>query len=153
MPLPDIGVVTQPVVGGWAQFLNLLRDAGHAPGEWPAPNGYPQTASAWLDSNTTLQTWRLLGHLTGPGLDGPFLKNGGPAAAAWHPGVTVDGIIATAAQRMTGQAMRKEHRHAIAELAGLEPAFTPNLGWKLTTSAAHSAIHFGIAASEYMAVR
>jgi hypothetical protein len=151
--LPDVGEVTQSVVAGWGRYLNLLRNAGHAPGEWPAPNGYPQVGAAWLDSNTTLQTWRLLGHLTGGAADGPFSRSGGPAAAAWHPGVTYDGIIAGAAKRITGQAMRPEHRHAIAAMAGLKPGDKPAAGWHLTTDAAHSAIHFGIVASEYMTVR
>lgn len=36
---------------------------GHAPFGWPAPNGYPDVASAWNGSNALAMSWRVLNYL------------------------------------------------------------------------------------------
>ncbi|WP_187265845.1 DUF1800 domain-containing protein [Alkalisalibacterium limincola] len=41
----------------------LYGFTGHAPFAWPAPNGYPDTASAWNGSNALAMSWRVLNHL------------------------------------------------------------------------------------------
>ncbi len=149
----DLGTTTSTVIQSWSPYLALLRDAGHVPSEWFAPNGYPQVAAPWLNSNTTLQVWRLMALLVDTNNGEPFFKGLDPAADVWQPGMTYDAVIAAAAQRITGQSIRIEHRHAIADLAGVDPQAKPNAGWRLGGSAAHRAIEFGILASEYMAVR
>jgi hypothetical protein len=152
--LPDLGAASVNTVLGSGTALYFLRAAGHVPSEWVAPNGYPQVEAAWLNSNTTLQTWQLMGWLANPGAAGaPFTKTPGPAAAAWHKGITIDGIIAAAAERITGQSIKREHRHAIAQLASLSPDAQPADSWRKGGTAAHGAIHFGILASEYMELR
>jgi uncharacterized protein (DUF1800 family) len=151
--VPELGVVTGTVVQAWSPYLALLRDAGHVPGEWFPPNGYPQIGAPWLNSNTTLQVWRLMAQLVQAGVGEPFLKGLGPAAEAWHPGITYDGVIAAAAQRITGQQIHPAHRRVIADLADVEPQEKPNLGWRLGGTATHRAIEFGILASEYMVLR
>lgn len=150
---PDLAVVTGTVIQQWSPFISLLRDAGHVPGEWFPPNGYPQVGAPWLNSNTMLQVWRLMALLTEASNGAPFFKGLGPAADAWHPGITYDGVIAATALRILGQQIRPEHRRVIAELAGLEPQDKPNIGWRLGGSGQHRAIEFGILASEYMAIR
>ncbi|HVX68067.1 MAG TPA: DUF1800 domain-containing protein [Mycobacteriales bacterium] len=149
----DLGVATGTLIKAWSPYISLLRDAGHVPSEWFAPNGYPQVAQPWLNSNTTLQVWRLMALLVQAGNGAPFVKGLGPSADVWRPGMTYDGVIAATAQRITGQHMRPEHRHAIAKLAGVEPQEKPNLGWRLGGTAPHRAIEFGILASEYMVLR
>lgn len=151
--LPDLGGFSSATVHGWGAYLSFLRSAGHVPSEWSPPNGYPQVGAAWLNSNTTLQVWQLLGWLSDANTGGPFEKDGGPAATAWHSGVTIDGIIAAAAHRILGQAMRPAHRRAIAAMVGLPPATKPGSSWRFGGTPTHAAIHFGILASEYMAVR
>lgn len=37
---------------------------GHAPYDWPAPNGYPDTREAWSGSSSYAMTWKLLNWLT-----------------------------------------------------------------------------------------
>src|SRR3546814_6817417 len=37
---------------------------GHTPYDWPAPNGYPDTAVAWSGSNSFGMTWKLLNWLS-----------------------------------------------------------------------------------------
>jgi hypothetical protein len=150
---PDLGVVTRSVIQSWSPYLSLLRDSGHVPSEWFPPNGYPQVAAPWLNSNTTLQVWRLMVMLVETNNAEPFFTGLGPAADAWRAGITYDGVIAAAAQRITGQSVRAEHRHAIAKLAGVAPQDKPDLGWRVGGTAAHRAIEFGILASEYMVVR
>jgi uncharacterized protein (DUF1800 family) len=149
----DLGPVTASVIQSWSPYLALLRDAGHVPGEWFPPNGYPQVAAPWLNSNTTLQVWRLMAMLAETNNGEPFYKLLGPAADVWQPGMTYDGVIAAAAQRITGQPIRVEHRHVIADLAGVDPTAKPNLGWRGGGTPAHRAIEFGILVSEYMALR
>lgn len=46
------------------ELLWRLGFTGHAPYEWPAPNGYPNIASAWAGANSMAMTWKLLGWLT-----------------------------------------------------------------------------------------
>ena len=45
-------------------FMWLYGFTGHAPYNWPAPNGYPDTGLAWSGSNSFAMTWRVLGWLT-----------------------------------------------------------------------------------------
>jgi len=37
---------------------------GHVPYNWPAPNGYPDTAQAWSGANSYAMTWKLLNWMT-----------------------------------------------------------------------------------------
>lgn len=43
--------------------LNGLSATGHGIYEWPAPNGYPDVAPAWLGTNSMATSWRLLNWL------------------------------------------------------------------------------------------
>ena len=45
-------------------FFYRLASAGQVPYEWPAPNGYPDTALAWSGSSSYVMTWKLLDWLT-----------------------------------------------------------------------------------------
>ncbi|MBV9486971.1 MAG: DUF1800 domain-containing protein [Frankiaceae bacterium] len=140
-------------VSSWKPYLGQLRAAGHAPGEWLAPNGYPQVNAAWTNSNTMLHTWGLLATTVDPTQRGPFVKSAGPAAAAWSPGATIDEIIKRAAFQITGQEFDKAHRHAIAALIKRHPSDVAGASWRTGAAAAHELIHFAICASEYMEVR
>ena len=68
-----------------------LGFTGHAPFDWPAPNGYPDTAPDWMGGNNYAMTWKLLGWLTETGIDGvpvaPILATtrAGLPAAQWTP--------------------------------------------------------------------
>lgn len=63
---------------GWqpyGEFFNRFIQTGHASFNWPAPDGYPDSAVRWLSASSMGQTWRLLSRM--PELrmpnDGPFL--------------------------------------------------------------------------------
>lgn len=42
-------------------LMYRLGFTGHVPHDWPAPNGYPDTANAWSGANSFAMTWKLLG--------------------------------------------------------------------------------------------
>ena len=46
------------------ELMWRMAPTGHAPYEWPAPNGYPDTNAAWSGANSFAMTWKLLGWLT-----------------------------------------------------------------------------------------
>jgi hypothetical protein len=100
-----------------------------------------------------LQVWQMLGWIAEYEASGPFGKGPGPVAEAWRAGATIDQLIETASVRITGQRMRREHRHAVAALAAVDPAAKPTASAWRRTGSTQSAIHFAILASEYMAVR
>lgn len=53
-------------VGDWEPYRHmnaLLRQAGHGPFRWPAPDGYPDTARRWTSVSVLGQCWRMLSRL------------------------------------------------------------------------------------------
>lgn len=64
-PVPDLDNPTH-VDGDWSttsSILWALQSAGHRPFYWPAPNGYPDTQTAWSSTGTLGMTWRMLAYL------------------------------------------------------------------------------------------
>lgn len=41
-------------------LLRAVQQLGQAPFMWPAPNGYPDTASDWINTNALLTRWNLM---------------------------------------------------------------------------------------------
>lgn len=41
-----------------------IAPTGHAPYEWPAPNGYPDVSLAWSGANSYAMSWKLLNWIT-----------------------------------------------------------------------------------------
>ncbi len=48
-------------------LLETLTRLAHVPFQWPAPNGYPDAAGYWLNSNAMLNRWNFAFDLTRPG--------------------------------------------------------------------------------------
>ncbi|HEY5971920.1 MAG TPA: DUF1800 domain-containing protein [Pseudoxanthomonas sp.] len=46
------------------EFMWRVGFTGQAPYNWPAPNGYPDTAQAWSGSNSYAMTWKLINWMT-----------------------------------------------------------------------------------------
>ena len=64
-PVPDLDNPSY-VSGQWtttASMLWALQGAGHRPFYWPAPNGYPDTQTAWASTGTLGLTLRMLAYL------------------------------------------------------------------------------------------
>jgi len=64
-PVPDLDNPNY-VAGQWtttASILWALQGAGHRPFYWPAPNGYPDTQTAWSSTGTLGLTLRMLSYV------------------------------------------------------------------------------------------
>lgn len=75
-------------------FMWRLGATGHSPYDWPAPNGYPDTATAWSGANSFAMTWKMLGWLT-EASDGtqrlmPIVETSRAAVGQWTPRALVD---------------------------------------------------------------
>lgn len=94
------------------EFMWRMGYTGHLPYEWPAPNGYPDIASAWSGSNSQAMTWKMLNWLTETADAGtplaPILAVTRANVASWTANNLVDywcrralGYLPTAQRRQT----------------------------------------------------
>jgi len=94
------------------EFMWRMGYTGHLPYEWPAPNGYPDIASAWSGSNSQAMTWKMLNWLTETSDAGtplaPILAVTRANVASWTANNLVDywcrrvlGYLPTAQRRQT----------------------------------------------------
>lgn len=112
-------------VSNWADALQTLHwvtnDMGDCPLDWPAPNGYPDVATAWRSAGTLLDIWdKHLGLVGGwwDGLKGvsvDALYGGNPA----NSGDAIDRLT----QRLTGMRWSNAHRAVLQKFLN-EPAST-----------------------------
>lgn len=109
-----LGVDWTPRVGDAKsnEFFSRLSPTGHAPYEWPAPNGYPDTGLAWSGSNGYTMGWKLLQWLTETTDNSvplaPILATTRTGVSNWTANNLVDfwcqrilGYLPTAARRAT----------------------------------------------------
>ena len=94
------------------EFSWRMGFTGHAPYDWPAPNGYPDTYQAWSGSSSYAMTWKLLNWLTETSDGGvplaPILATTRAQVPQWTATKLVDfwcrrilGYLPTAARRQT----------------------------------------------------
>lgn len=94
------------------EFAWRMGFTGHAPYEWPAPNGYPDTQAAWSGSGSYAMTWKILNWITETQEGGvpmaPILATTRSKVPSWTPTKLVDfwckrilGYLPTAARRQT----------------------------------------------------
>lgn len=94
------------------EFSWRMGFTGHAPYDWPAPNGYPDTHQAWSGSSSYAMTWKLLNWLTETSDGGvplaPILATTRAQVPQWTATKLVDfwcrrilGYLPTAARRQT----------------------------------------------------
>ena len=123
-----------PKVTDWASILQslhwLMISVGNVPLDWPAPNGYPDVATAWRSAGNLLTLWNLHLGLAGSWWGG--LK--APATADLYdakPKTSGEAIDALTT-RLTGMRFGTAHRAALQGFLN-EPASTPldqsNLRW------------------------
>jgi hypothetical protein len=100
----------------------MTNDLGNCPLDWPAPNGYPDLATAWRSSGTLLRSWEYhLGTVGGwwdgiAGADITALYGGTPT--------TSGDAITRLTKRLTGMSWSSTHRAALQNFLD-EPASTP----------------------------
>lgn len=94
------------------EFAWRMGFTGHAPYDWPAPNGYPDTHQAWSGSSSYAMTWKLLNWMTETSDGGvplaPILATTRAQVPQWTATKLVDfwcrrilGYLPTAARRQT----------------------------------------------------
>ncbi|MGO1072921.1 DUF1800 domain-containing protein [Lysobacter sp. CA199] len=94
------------------EFSWRMGFTGHAPYEWPAPNGYPDTREAWSGSGSYAMTWKLLNWFTETNDNNvplaPILATTRSKVPSWTANKLVDfwcqrilGYLPTAARRQT----------------------------------------------------
>ncbi len=99
-------------------LLNTLAGMGQLPFDWPAPNGYPDAAGAWGNTNGLLNRWNLglsLGGNTLPGVrtDLSSLSAGVPGAPRPTAAALTDHLV----QKLLVRPIEAADRNAIASYA------------------------------------
>jgi uncharacterized protein (DUF1800 family) len=133
---------------GWRDGLQAVyyqtRDMGHAPLNWPQPDGYPDVAQAWQSASGILGRWSThMSHVAGwwPSADQKaFTWPKNPIDVNKHPnhdsvaryllpttlpktwGAYVDSLAA----RLLGQSLRPEHKAAVLAFMGKTSTGTIN---------------------------
>jgi len=107
-------------VSDWSKALDSLHwmseSVGHAPLDWPAPNGYPDVASAWRSAGTLLREWNYNLGFAGGWWDG-FAKL--PTSRLYPPGTATSGdAIDQLTRRVTGTAFSSSDRAALQTFLG-----------------------------------
>lgn len=87
---------------GAQTLLAVLEVMGQLPFDWPAPNGYPDVADAWGNTNGLLDRWNLGLALGGGGLPGVEVDFLALAAGLRRP------TPATLARHLTGRLLARE---------------------------------------------
>ncbi len=64
LPIEDLGRGRSQA---FRQFVQRVEALGHLPFSWPAPNGFPDVAGAWLNTGALLSRWNAVQALVGAG--------------------------------------------------------------------------------------
>jgi len=122
------------------EFMWRFGFTGHSPYDWPAPNGYPDVATAWSGSNSYAMTWKVQNWLTetGDGSAAPAPPIA-PILAATRSGVPVAQWTATRlvdfwCQRILGYTLKNSRRQTLLSFMAQngDPGtyvITDNDGW------------------------
>jgi uncharacterized protein (DUF1800 family) len=113
-------------VSNWDHIGNTLMwttdSIGHRPLDWPAPNGYPDVATAWRSAGALMLQWNYHLALAGGWFDGVHPIK--PSSYYAHPPKTSGDAIAQLTSHLTGTTWSAAHRHALQKFVA-EPASTP----------------------------
>ena len=118
--------ILAPRVSDMAKALDSLSwmssNVGHAPLEWPSPDGYPDVATSWRSSGTLLSLWKLHIGFAGDWWDG-FAPSDKRALYGATP-ATSGQAITLLTRRLTGMTFAPAHQAALQTFVG-ESASTP----------------------------
>jgi uncharacterized protein (DUF1800 family) len=113
-------------VKNWSDALQSLHwvtySLGDCPLEWPAPNGFPDVATAWRGAGTLLNVWQNNLGLAGGWWDG--FKDVNVAALYGGTPANSGDAINRLTKRLTGTSWSSTHRAALQKFLK-EPASTP----------------------------
>ncbi|MDH3707907.1 MAG: DUF1800 domain-containing protein, partial [Acidimicrobiia bacterium] len=109
----------QAQIGQLAQVAVAL---GQPPFRWPAPNGYPDVAAAWLNTGGLLSRWNAAGDVTANTF--AALQYDESAVRAGLAGRTATEIVDTIADRVLHQPLTHDGRTIILNQLGWNPSDT-----------------------------
>jgi uncharacterized protein (DUF1800 family) len=115
----------QPTITDYAKATQALHwitaEMNHVPLDWPAPNGYPDVATAWRSAGNLLAQWNV--HL---GIAGGWWQGfKAPAVTAMYGSATTSGAaISALTKHLTGMTFSSAHRATLQAFLD-EPASTP----------------------------
>lgn len=90
----------------------------HAPYQWPAPNGYPDVAAAWLSAGSQISRWNVHRRFLDRGF-GKLTYLDPAALVARAPGQTASAWLTTIEVRLIGQPLSAAHHAALLSSVGL----------------------------------
>ena len=100
----------------------MLRSMGHIPFFWPAPNGYPDIGSAWLNSNDLLTRWNFALAIASNSLKDSSVD----WSALVSSSASMEEIIDAMSARLIGSTLPDEPRgrllEALSGLSDVDPA-------------------------------
>ncbi|MBM6404684.1 DUF1800 family protein [Phycicoccus sp. CSK15P-2] len=100
-----LGVDGRTVTAGAVRDMYWqMRDLGHAPLAWPAPNGYPDVAAAWASASSMVARWNLHRRLVRGWVDGMAPRKALAADLAPADGATNAEWVAAVTTLLTGRA-------------------------------------------------
>jgi hypothetical protein len=101
------------VASSFASMYWTLQGLGHQPMAWHAPDGYPDTADAWLSTGATLGRWNLhMGVLGGWWSDGYTLAAPASLLGGTTP-ASLGALVDLMTNRLLGVTFATAHRNAL----------------------------------------
>ncbi len=113
---PSFGPQLRSVVG-------LVQNLGQVPYRNSSPDGYPDSAAAWLNAGGLLARWSTAIQLADPGLPVRTTLRDLPEQAA---GSTAAKIFDLFADRLRQEPLTAEHRSLLGDLTGWAPEHVPD---------------------------
>lgn len=118
---------------GANDLLWRMGEMGHAPFEWIDPDGYPDTAEAWLSSVGVLGRWNTSLAIAGNWFKGVEMKDAKTLAGGKDRPAKAGQLVDALTVALTGQKFARAHRAAIIEyLDASESTILDDntLGWR-----------------------
>ena len=118
---------------GANDLLWRTSEMGHAPFDWIDPDGYPDTAEAWLSSVGVLGRWNTSLAIAGNWFKGIEMKSAKELAGGKDRPAKAGPLVDALTLALTGQKFARAHRNAIIEyLDATESTILDDdaLGWR-----------------------
>jgi hypothetical protein len=100
---------------GANDLLWRISDMGHGPFDWIDPDGYPDTAEAWLSSVGVLGRWNTSLAIAGNWFKGVEMKDAKTLAGGKDRPAKAGPLVDALTLALTGQRFPRAHRAAIIE--------------------------------------
>jgi len=100
---------------GAEELLWRMAEMGHAPFDWIDPDGYPDTAEAWLSSVGVLGRWNTSLAIAGRWFKGVEMKDAKTLAGGKDRPAKAGPLVDSLTMALTGQGFARAHRNAIIE--------------------------------------